>query len=397
MTASRVIGRPRSAKSRTAILAAAFEIPVARGYAGFAIETVAAGAGKTTVYRWWKTRAARAVDAFLYATTEELAVPDTGDARADFWAQIMQLGALLRHERGRALAVMLGGARTDPELARTLGERWLEPRRRWSFAQMMRAAADSALRDGVQPAAALACCTGRSTLPLVFGNDVPAAADIEAYLAIACHGVFQSSRSQLMTLSRRLKPFLLIMAAAAGVVSAATADPLLAVADLFGARLGMSRAAMLARVPGRCTGQKEGGPERMFAQCGARALSAGFDAAGRAWWVTASYDLTGTAYSLQAARAALEMRYGRAADLGDGALVWLPAGSKADARRCLAEAMLLTAALDLSASRANAAGLPVIDAGCLPIRSAILANRGDHHGVIVEWRDPRERVAELTR
>jgi AcrR family transcriptional regulator len=186
------MGRPRSESSRDAILDAAFRILIARGYAGFAIEAVAAeaGAGKTTVYRWWKTKAELAVDAFLHATTNELSLPDTGSACDDFRLQITALGTLLRDGRGQALAAMLGGARNDTVLARSLGERWLEPRRRWGFERITRAAADGALRDGVKPMAALALLYGPLYTPLLFGGDVPNAEAVQDYLDIACHGIF---------------------------------------------------------------------------------------------------------------------------------------------------------------------------------------------------------------
>lgn len=192
MTESRVPGRPRSESSREAILEAAFAVLVERGYGGFAIEAVAAaaGAGKTTVYRWWKNKADLAVDAFFYATTDELRLPETSSAREDFRQQISELGALLRGDRGRALAAMLGGARTDPLLARALGERWLEPRRRWGFERMARAAAAGELLPGVTPKAALAVLYGPLYTPLLFGGEVPSEADVRAYLDIACAGVF---------------------------------------------------------------------------------------------------------------------------------------------------------------------------------------------------------------
>lgn len=193
MDESRVTGRPRSERSRDAILEAAFGLLVARGYGGFAIEAVAAEAcaGKTTVYRWWKTKAELAVDAFLHVTTEELRIPDTGSAEGDFRAQIAELGALLRGERGRALAAMLGGARTDPDLARCLGQRWLEPRRRWGFERMTRAHRAGALRADVEPAAALSVLYGPLYAPLLFGGDVPSAQAVEDYLDIACAGIFR--------------------------------------------------------------------------------------------------------------------------------------------------------------------------------------------------------------
>lgn len=193
MVESRVSGRPRSESSREAILNAAFALLAERGYAGFAIEAVAAaaGAGKTTVYRWWSHKADLAVDAFFHATSEELTLPNTGSAQDDFRLQIMELGALLRGDRGRALAAMLGGSRTDPQLARALGERWLEPRRRWGIERMTQAAAAGQLKDGVAPGPALAVLYGPLYTPLLFGGDVPSAQDVDAYLEIACTGVFR--------------------------------------------------------------------------------------------------------------------------------------------------------------------------------------------------------------
>ena len=192
MASSRVPGRPRSETSREAILDAAFQLLVERGYDVLAIEAVAklAGTGKTTVYRWWRSKAELAVDAFLRATAEELQLPDTGSACDDFRQQISELGELLRGPRGQALAAMLGGARTDPELGRALGERWLKPRRRWGYERMQRAAAAGELRPGVDPHAALAVLYGPLYAPLLFGGEVPDRRAVAAYLNIACAGVF---------------------------------------------------------------------------------------------------------------------------------------------------------------------------------------------------------------
>lgn len=192
MVKSRVTGRPRSETSKEAILDAAFHILVERGYEQLAIEAVAkrAGTGKTTVYRWWRSKAELAVDAFLCATEAELQFPETGTARGDFVAQITELAELLRGARGRALAAMLGGARTDINLAIALGERWLEPRRRWGYARMMRAKVAGELRGDVDPSAALAVLYGPLYTPLLFGGEVPGRDAVDAYLLIATRGIF---------------------------------------------------------------------------------------------------------------------------------------------------------------------------------------------------------------
>jgi AcrR family transcriptional regulator len=185
-------GRPRSDASRQAILSAAFAILAERGYAGLAIEGVAqrAGTAKTTVYRWWKSKAELAVDAFFHATKAAIELPDTGSIREDFRLQIIDLSALLAGPVGTVFAAMLGGARTDPELARALGERWLEPRRRWGFAKMMQAIKTGQTRQGIDPGAALGILYGPLYTPLLFGQPVPNAAQVEAHLSIALDAVF---------------------------------------------------------------------------------------------------------------------------------------------------------------------------------------------------------------
>ena len=186
-------GRPRSETSRDAILEAAFAILVERGYAGMTFETVAAaaGAGKTTIYRWWKSKAELAVDAFFQATKAELVLPDTGSTRDDFRLQILELSHMLRGPRGVAFAAMLGGARTDPALAKTLGELWLEPRRVWGFQRMTRAVTRGECRPELDVPAALGVLYGPLYTPLLFGGHVPTRAQVEAHLAIALPAIFR--------------------------------------------------------------------------------------------------------------------------------------------------------------------------------------------------------------
>ena len=185
-------GRPRSQTSQDSILAATFMLLAERGYAGLAFETVAvrAGVGKATIYRWWTSRADLAVSAFFHGTMAELALPDTGSARDDFRNQITELAKLLRGQRGKVLAAMLGGARTDPDLARALGERWLNPRRQWGFARMMQAVKLGQCRPGIDVTAALGILYGPLYTPLLFGQEVPTEQHVQAHLAIALPAIF---------------------------------------------------------------------------------------------------------------------------------------------------------------------------------------------------------------
>jgi AcrR family transcriptional regulator len=193
MESSGKMGRPRSETTKDAILLAAFAILIERGYAGLAIDVVAqaAGAGKSTIYRWWTHKAELAVDAFFHATKETLSFPDTGSAQRDFMLQITELADLLRGPRGAAMAAMLGGALTDPVLAKALGEKWLNPRREWGFARMSKAKAMGELLSDVDVGAALAVLYGPLYSPLLFGQEIPDAATVERVLAVSTRGIFK--------------------------------------------------------------------------------------------------------------------------------------------------------------------------------------------------------------
>ncbi|WP_280481375.1 TetR/AcrR family transcriptional regulator [Nocardia cyriacigeorgica] len=84
----------RSERSRQAILAATRELIDEVGYAKTSIEAIAAraGVGKQTIYRWWPSKGAVIFDSFLAlseGTDNDMALPDTGDLRADL-RQVMR-------------------------------------------------------------------------------------------------------------------------------------------------------------------------------------------------------------------------------------------------------------------------------------------------------------------
>lgn len=87
MTTSRRGGPHRSESARQAILDAATELMLTDGYPALTIERIAAraGAGKQTIYRWWRSKSAILAECVL---TGRLApagpeLSDTGDPVAD--------------------------------------------------------------------------------------------------------------------------------------------------------------------------------------------------------------------------------------------------------------------------------------------------------------------------
>ena len=93
----------RSEQARQAVLEAADDLLVEKGFAGVTIEGIAARAGvaKQTIYRWWKTKTDVLLDAFLQDVAEDLTPPDHGDVARDLRAHLRQLAQFLSRLRRR--------------------------------------------------------------------------------------------------------------------------------------------------------------------------------------------------------------------------------------------------------------------------------------------------------
>src|SRR4051795_2536116 len=79
-------GRPRSEQARRAVLRATSELLHDVGLRAMTTEDIAgrSGASKATIYKWWPSKYAVAVDALLSEMLIESDDPDTGSAREDF-------------------------------------------------------------------------------------------------------------------------------------------------------------------------------------------------------------------------------------------------------------------------------------------------------------------------
>jgi AcrR family transcriptional regulator len=114
-------GRRRSERSHKAIVTATQELLVERGYRKLTIEAVAAraGVGKQTIYRWWPSRAALVLEAYLAGSDAvSLPPPEGGSTREDVRALIGWLAAVLDQPiGGRVVAGLVGDLQHDADLA----------------------------------------------------------------------------------------------------------------------------------------------------------------------------------------------------------------------------------------------------------------------------------------
>jgi AcrR family transcriptional regulator len=118
----------RSAAAREAILRAADDLLVEKGFAGVTVEGIAraAGVAKQTVYRWWNSKTEVLMDAFLEDSAADLEPPDTGSLESDLRAHLRDTTRfLIGDDAGAVYRALVGQAQHDSELAQTFRARYL--------------------------------------------------------------------------------------------------------------------------------------------------------------------------------------------------------------------------------------------------------------------------------
>jgi AcrR family transcriptional regulator len=147
-------GRRPAAEVREEILEAAANLLFAEGMRGFTIEKVAhlSGASKMTIYKWWPSKGALALDGYFRRVDPQLVFPDTGDIEADLRTQLHTfLGVIRDSPASRVIGELIGQAQSDPELKAAYLQRYSGPRRAKGVAAMETAKERGQLRAGLDP------------------------------------------------------------------------------------------------------------------------------------------------------------------------------------------------------------------------------------------------------
>lgn len=124
-------GRPRSEAAREAALHAALELLDEQGLTGLSIDGIAAraGIGKRTIYRWWPTKGAVVIEAFLAQISPKIAFPVTNKPVDDLIAQLRSVVAAYRGKDGRIVQQLVALGQTDEHVLKAFTEGYIEPRR----------------------------------------------------------------------------------------------------------------------------------------------------------------------------------------------------------------------------------------------------------------------------
>ena len=122
----------RSEAARVAVLEAADDLLVERGFAGVTIEGIAARAGvaKQTIYRWWTSKTAILFDALLTDAAEHFTPLDHGDLGSDLRDHLRQIATFLTAtDAGVVCRALAGQAQHDPEVATRFQSEFVAPQR----------------------------------------------------------------------------------------------------------------------------------------------------------------------------------------------------------------------------------------------------------------------------
>jgi AcrR family transcriptional regulator len=152
-------GRPRSERSRQAIVRAASELMVERDLSEITMDALAerAQASKATIYRWWPSKELLVLDALR--SEWDAAIPeviDTGSLQADLRSLIVPWTRELATEAfGRVIAAFIAHAQVDPEFAREYRTHFVGPRREHARGAFERAIERGEIRADIDVEAAL--------------------------------------------------------------------------------------------------------------------------------------------------------------------------------------------------------------------------------------------------
>jgi AcrR family transcriptional regulator len=143
-------GRRRSQRSHDAIIAATQELLLERGYAEVTIEAIAAraGVGKQTIYRWWSSRAALVLEAYV-AGEEAVPPPAEGPMVGDDVRALLGwlIAVLAQPTGGPVVAGLVSDLQHDADLARGFRQQVVPARREAMLAALERGRARGEIRE----------------------------------------------------------------------------------------------------------------------------------------------------------------------------------------------------------------------------------------------------------
>jgi len=147
-------GRPRSPKTTAAILESAYQLMAGDGLAAASIDAVArhSKVSKMTIYKWWPSREALLIDAFLNQASLMLPLSSSGDAMARLRRHAVAYADALNGAFGKVQLAVISECIATTGSAALFYERYLTFRRDAIIAIIAAGQKDGSIRNPVAPA-----------------------------------------------------------------------------------------------------------------------------------------------------------------------------------------------------------------------------------------------------
>ena len=170
------LGRPRSEKTRKAILKAAFHLLKQDGFDGVSSRQIAleAGVSTATLYRWWSNKQAILLDAYLETTRDLVPYGKRGSPLARLRNYTLRIAEFLKSENGRVFQRLLLAIQDNPGLRAAFYENVFLPRRAEGCAVVNEAISAGELPDSVDPNLMIHMLIGPQILPALLGRELTA-------------------------------------------------------------------------------------------------------------------------------------------------------------------------------------------------------------------------------
>jgi len=179
-------GRPRSPRVDGALLDAALEVFLERGYHSASLSEIGrrAGVGTPAIYRRWRTKVDVGVDV-VRRQAEPAPIPNSGSIRRDLVTFVRQR---IKMFGGRLFHYLLFPLLTDPGLSATVQASFLDYRQ--PLEARIRAAIESGeLRRDTDPGRLIDMLMGSIVMPLLFSAPLPSRSDAESIVDQALEGL----------------------------------------------------------------------------------------------------------------------------------------------------------------------------------------------------------------
>jgi len=166
----------RDENARIAVLHAADDLLVERGFGGVTVEGIAARAGvaKQTIYRWWPSKVDILLDTLIEDASRQLAIPDAGSAVESARRYLRSLARFLSKDpAGKVLLALIGEAQHDQAMAAVFHQRYLDPQRTAEREMLQRGIAAGELAAGLDVDAALDALLGPIFYRALTGAQIP--------------------------------------------------------------------------------------------------------------------------------------------------------------------------------------------------------------------------------